>query len=186
MDAAGVDRAVVVAWCDMGESLILAADHPDRIAGLVLIAPPLPVAERPPAPYSFTDVLDNDEGWAKENRQYWLRDWRGYAEFFFSQCFTEPHSTKQLEDAVGWSLETDAETMLVGFDGWETKELDPATTSNSAAGSSCPGLVIHGADDVLVRGREDSALAEKLHYPMVLLDGSGHGPTPVTRSRSTC
>ena len=176
MDAAGVARAVVVAWCDMGESLILAADHPDRIAGLVLIAPPLPVAERPPAPYSFTDVLDNDEGWAKENRQYWLRDWRGYAEFFFSQCFTEPHSTKQLEDAVGWSLETDAETMLVGFDGWETKELDPATTVGLCSRIKCPGLVIHGADDILVPWSRGSALAEKLHYPMVLLDGSGHGP----------
>ena len=95
-------------------------------------------------------MLDNDEGWAKENRQYWLRDWPGYAEFFFSQCFTEPHSTKQIEDAVAWSLETDAETMLVGFDGWDTKELDPRRTSISAVGSSCPGLVIHGADDTLV------------------------------------
>ena len=138
MDAAGVARAVVVAWCDMGESLILAADHPDRIAGLVLIAPPLPVAVRPPAPYSFTDVLDTDEGWAKENRHYWLRDWPGYAEFFFSQCFTEPHSTKQIEDAVAWSLETDAETMLVGFDGWDTKELDPGDERRSLRSDQLP------------------------------------------------
>ena len=55
-------------------------------------------------------MLDTDEGWAKENRHYWLRDWRGYAEFFFGECFTEPHSTKPIEDTVGWALETDAET----------------------------------------------------------------------------
>ena len=66
--------------------------------------PPEPVA------YPFDDPLDTDEGWAKENRHYWLRDWRGYAEFFFGECFAEPHSTKQIEDAVDWSLETDPET----------------------------------------------------------------------------
>jgi hypothetical protein len=49
------------------------------------------------APYPFDEVLDTDEGWAKENRHYWRRDWRGYLEWFFSQCFTEPHSTKQIE-----------------------------------------------------------------------------------------
>ena len=45
LDAAGVDRAVVVSWCDMGEALILAAEHPERVAGLLLIAPALPVRE---------------------------------------------------------------------------------------------------------------------------------------------
>ncbi|HJW59622.1 MAG TPA: alpha/beta fold hydrolase, partial [Actinomycetota bacterium] len=39
LDAAGVDRAMVVAWCDLGESLILAGEHPERVAGLFLIAP---------------------------------------------------------------------------------------------------------------------------------------------------
>ena len=38
LDAVGVDRAVIVGWCDMGESLLLAAEHPERVAGLVLIA----------------------------------------------------------------------------------------------------------------------------------------------------
>ncbi|MGH2815352.1 MAG: alpha/beta fold hydrolase, partial [Actinomycetota bacterium] len=46
LDAAGVDRAVVVSWCDMGESLILAAEHPERVAGLVFVAPPVSLAER--------------------------------------------------------------------------------------------------------------------------------------------
>src|SRR6187431_1069719 len=46
LDATGVDRAVVVSWCDMGESLILAAEHPERVAGLVFIAPPVSLAEQ--------------------------------------------------------------------------------------------------------------------------------------------
>ncbi|HEY8556974.1 MAG TPA: alpha/beta hydrolase, partial [Actinomycetes bacterium] len=118
LDAAGVDRAVVVSWCDMGEALILAAEHPERVAGLMLIAPALPVREPEVPPYPFDQVLDTDEGWAKENRHYWLRDWPGYLEWFFSRCFTEPHSTKQIEDCVGWGLDTDAETILAGFRGW--------------------------------------------------------------------
>ena len=27
--------------------------------------------------------------------------------FFFSEMFTEPHSTKPIEDGIGWGLETD-------------------------------------------------------------------------------
>ena len=29
-------------------------------------------------------------------------DYRGFLEFFFAQMFTEPHSTKQIEDCVAW------------------------------------------------------------------------------------
>ncbi|HEV3013729.1 MAG TPA: alpha/beta hydrolase, partial [Actinomycetota bacterium] len=53
LDAAGVDRAVVVTWCDMGESLILAAEHPERVAGLVLIGPPVSGYERQVQDYPF-------------------------------------------------------------------------------------------------------------------------------------
>ena len=60
---------------------------------------------------SFDEELDTDEGWAKYNRHYWPRDYRGFLEFFFAQCFNEPHSTKQIEDAVGWGLETTPETL---------------------------------------------------------------------------
>ena len=42
---------------------------------------------------------------------YWQRDYRGFAEFFFGEAFSEPHSTKQIEDAVGWALDTTADTL---------------------------------------------------------------------------
>ena len=57
-------------------------------------------------------MLATDEGWAKDNLHYWLRDYRGFLEFFFSQMFTEPHSTKPIEDCIGWGLETTAETLV--------------------------------------------------------------------------
>ena len=85
LDAAGVDRAVVVAWCDMGESLILAAEHPERVAGLVFIG--RRVATRTDrGDYPFDSEPGTDEGWAKETRGYWRRDWLGYLEFFFARA----------------------------------------------------------------------------------------------------
>ncbi|HEY7149046.1 MAG TPA: alpha/beta fold hydrolase [Gaiellaceae bacterium] len=176
LDAAHVERAIVVSWCDMGESLILAAEHPERVSGLVFIAPALPTREREVPEFPFDEELDTDEGWAKENRHYWLRDWPGYVEFFISKMFTEPHSTKQIEDAVGWGLETDAETLLASFAGWATKELDPATTVELCARVRCPALVVHGTADELVDPEWARALGAELAAPVVLLEGSGHGP----------
>ena len=54
---------------------------------------------------------DTYEGWEKWNRHYWLEHYEDFVEFFISQIFTEPHSTKQREDAIGWALETDPETL---------------------------------------------------------------------------
>jgi pimeloyl-ACP methyl ester carboxylesterase/predicted glycosyltransferase len=176
LDAARVERAVVVAWCDMGESLILAAEHPERVSGLVFIAPALPVGEREVAEFPFDEELDTDDGWAKENRYYWLRDWRGYVEFFISKMFTEPHSTKPIEDAVAWGLETDAETLLASFHGWDTKELDPTTTVELCARVHCPALVVQGTADELVEPERARAFASELGAAVVLLEGSGHGP----------
>jgi predicted glycosyltransferase len=94
----------------------------------------------------------------------------------FSQCFTEPHSTKQIEDCVGWGLETDAETILAGFRGWATKELDPETVVGLCARVRCPTLVVHGTEDELVEPGWGVALAAELGCPLIMLEGSGHGP----------
>ena len=46
LDRAGVERAVVVSWCGAGDDLMLAVEHPQRVAGLVLIAPDLLLSDR--------------------------------------------------------------------------------------------------------------------------------------------
>ena len=111
LDETGTDQAVVVTH-SLGaqRSLLLAADHPERVTGLVFIAPSLMIApgHEYRDVYPFDEPLDTDEGWAKFNAHYWLRDFPGFVEFFISQGFTEPHSTKPTEDAIGWGLETDA------------------------------------------------------------------------------
>src|SRR5712691_9669517 len=54
--------------------------------------------------------------WAKFNRHYWHKDFRGFLEFFMSQIFTEPHSTKPIEDALGWGLETTPQVLIATRD----------------------------------------------------------------------
>ncbi len=111
LDATGTDRAVLVSLSRGAQrALLLAAEHPDRVAGAVFIAPNVPFAAMAEGsePDSWGAELATDQGWAKYNRHYWLRDYRGFLEFFFSEMFSEPHSTKPIEDCVAWGLETDA------------------------------------------------------------------------------
>jgi pimeloyl-ACP methyl ester carboxylesterase len=176
LDAAGIDRVIVVSWCDMGESLIFAAEQPERVASMIFIAPPLSQREQERGVYPFDAELDTDEGWAKETRSYWLRDWPGYLEFFFAMCLTEPHSTKPIEDCVGWAMDTDMETILAGFRGWETKIIGPTEVAELGQRIRCPVLVIHGTDDAQVDYWRGEELARQLKGQLVLLEGSGHAP----------
>ena len=118
-------------------------------------------------------MLDTDEGWAKYNRHYWLRDYRGFLEFFFSKMFTEPHSTKPIEDCVGWGLETTPETLIATQLG---EKLDEEATRELAARVRCPVLVIQGSDDAITGPDRGIELAEATGGELVMLEGSGHGP----------
>jgi pimeloyl-ACP methyl ester carboxylesterase/predicted glycosyltransferase len=176
LDAVGVDRAVLVSL-SMGaqRALLLAAEHPERIAGAVFIGPTVPVApgyeERVVG--DFDQPLDSDEGWAKYNAHFWRRDYRGFLEFFFSQCLPEPHSTKQLEDCVGWGLETDPETLIRTHLG---PGLDEEEARALCARVRCPVLVIHGDRDRISPPARGAVLAEATGGTLVTLEGSGHLP----------
>jgi predicted glycosyltransferase len=131
----------------------------------------MPLAAR--IAYPFEDVLETDEGWAKYNRHYWLRDYRDFLEFFFSQMFTEPHSTKQIEDCVGWGLETAPEALVatrlaINMGEEETRAL--------CARVRCPVLVVQGTEDAITGASRGIALAEETGGSLVLIEGSGHGP----------
>jgi pimeloyl-ACP methyl ester carboxylesterase/predicted glycosyltransferase len=177
MDATNTESAVLVSL-SLGahRALILAADHPERVSRAVFIGASLPLAT-PHAERAvrerFDEVLETDEGWAKYNRHYWLKDYRGFLEFFFSQCLTEPHSTKPIEDAVGWGLETDAETLLLVEEG---SALDEATARALAGRVHCPVLVIHGDEDAISPHRRGEELARLTDGELVTIEGGGHLP----------
>jgi predicted glycosyltransferase len=182
MDATGTERAVLVAL-SLGATwaLELGALHPERVAGIVFIGPALPLAllSSDRLAHSFTEPLDTDDGWAKFNQHYWREHYREFLEFFFSQCFTEPHSTKPIEDAVGWGLETDPETLIatqLGPRNHGGQVFDPEGAAELAGRLRCPVLVVHGDEDAIRPWATGARLAELAHGELVTIEGGGHAP----------
>jgi pimeloyl-ACP methyl ester carboxylesterase len=177
MDASGTERAVLVSLSLGAErSLLFADEHPERVLGLVFIAPALPLVPLPTRGRyidQFSQELDSDEGWAKYNAHYWRRDYRGFLEFFFSQAFPERHSTKQIEDAVAWGLETDAETLIATS---LAEGIDEQATREMATRIECPVLVIHGEDDAIRPIAGAAELAALTGARFVRMPGVGHCP----------
>ncbi len=176
MDATATDRAVLVSLSVGAQrALILAAENPDRVTGAVFIGSSVPLAGPPDdgAGYLFDAVQPTDEGWPRDQFAGFLRDYRGFLEFFFSQMFTEPHSTKPIEDCIGWGLETTAETLVATEVG---NGMDEATALDLCRRVRCPVLVIHGTADAITGPGRGVALADATGGDLVLLEGSGHGP----------
>jgi pimeloyl-ACP methyl ester carboxylesterase/predicted glycosyltransferase len=158
LDAAGIRSASLVSWCGAGDDVAVAVRHPDRVDTLVLIAPDLELTETP-------------------NRDLYatIPDWPSFVGRFFSVVFCEPHSTKQFQDATGWGMETDAQTILRGLDAaWEN---DAVSARRLLASVRCPSLVIQGSRDAIVGPARGPAVAAELDDPAVIeFEGSGHGP----------
>jgi pimeloyl-ACP methyl ester carboxylesterase len=178
MDASGTEQAVIVSLSMGAQRALLFADaQPDRVLGMAFIAPSLPIApghsERAHYEKRFGEQLDTDEGWAKLNAHYWRRDYRSFIEFFMSNIFTEPHSTKQIEDAVGWGLESDAETLIATALG---PGLDEAPTRAIIDRLRCPVLVIHGEDDRIRPVAVGEALAAATGGEFMRMPAVGHCP----------
>ncbi|HUP55249.1 MAG TPA: alpha/beta hydrolase, partial [Methylomirabilota bacterium] len=174
MDATSTERAVLVTRSMAAQrGLIVAADHPDRVEGLIAGGPSLPIGMKPAErTYPFEAVLDTEEGWAKHNIHSWRRDFDAYLQFFFSRCFTEPHSTKQIEDCVEWGHEIGPETLIVGQ---YATELDAEETLALCARVRCPVLVVVGDQDAVTGPGPGIALAGAIAgAQLVTVEGGGH------------
>ena len=171
LDATGIKRAALVgvsraAW----PAVILAAQRPERVERVALIGAAL--AEGGPGP-EFFRPRERYDGWDKRNAHYWQQDYRGWLEFFFSQLFCEPHSTKQIEDGVRWGLETTPEILIATVEqaGCRTP-LDELLVH-----IRCPLLLIHGAEDrIRPVALSEHAQARVAGSELHVLDGCGHGP----------
>jgi pimeloyl-ACP methyl ester carboxylesterase/predicted glycosyltransferase len=177
LDAAGVERAVLVGHCTQGWRCVMAAArHPERVLGVVAIDPnAAALAPQLPARsvYSRTDELPTDEGWAKDNWHYWRRDYRGFLEFFFDELLVEEHSSKQWEDCVAWGLETTPDVLMA-------TELapNPEQTVDDVkavlAAVRCPLLVISADENRCVPAERATRLAELAGADLLTLHGAGH------------
>jgi pimeloyl-ACP methyl ester carboxylesterase/predicted glycosyltransferase len=180
MDATATDAAVLVGICDgVWPSIQVAAEHPARVLGIVAIAPGVPLLS-PPHSFrqrsleTFEDAVEDPQGWEKFNHGYIARDHRGFLEFFFGEMFPEPHSEKQVEDAVAYGLDGPVEVLLMD-------DAEPVAETKEGAEEicrrvRCPVLVIQGDRDNCQPFERGLALAELTGADHVLLPGAGHIP----------
>ncbi len=175
MDAAGVRAAVLVGFSgSSGPMILFAAEHPERVLGLVFLCP-ASLFGKPGRSWQvpFEDPLADDEGWNKENIHFWRRDYRAFLEFFFSEAFSEPHSTKQIEDGVGYGLDTDAESLAATKRAPPTLDLETVTAMCRAI--RAPTIVIQGTGDRITDVSQGIGLARAIPGARLeLLEGGGH------------
>jgi pimeloyl-ACP methyl ester carboxylesterase/predicted glycosyltransferase len=186
LDDVGAPSAIVVSLSAGGTwSVQLAAEHPDRVLGLFAIGPALEFdrevlgkrAGAFAAPSEQGSVERSSPAW-RYNRDYWLGD--GYDDFvrwFFDLMYPEPHSTKQIEDAVTWAHDIGPQTLAdtsagrLGLDGASTTDLE-----DLCARVRCPVVVLHGTEDHIRPIADAERLARLTGGTLIRAEGSGHGP----------
>ena len=185
MDETGTERAVIVGLSKGAQrALLLAAEHPDRVAGAVFIGPFFPasrlagirgrllryvtkpwLAERPPL---------IAKSWGKFHPHYFRTNYDDFVDWFVGKVTSQPHSTKGFEDCVGWAHETDGETLalsvLAGVAAPPTRRDQVAL----ARRLRCPVLVICGTKDRVTPFADARALARATGGRLVPLRGGDH------------
>lgn len=181
MDHLGVARAVLAGICSSAwQALLTAALHPDRVQGVVAVAPkvrdrtpPFPV--RLEALQHFDEERDDYSGWNGSNRHYLPEHWPDYAEFFFDQMLPEPHSTKQLEDIVGFTRQTTGAVILAETAGPRFPDT-PEEAEALLRGITAPVLVIQGTADLCQPPERGQSVVAWTGAEHLVLEGSGHLP----------
>jgi len=184
MDASGTERALMVGLSKGAQyTLELGQIAPQRMTGAVLIGPLFPYTP------SHQSLLFNRltfrhyftrwsfpfyRWWGHMNASHWLEDFPAYVEWFISRCVPEPHSSKAIEDGIGWGLETDPETMIAAASG--DIHRGRSTLRELARGLDCPVMVIHGDNDKIAPFRDGRALARFTDARLEVVRGSGHLP----------
>jgi pimeloyl-ACP methyl ester carboxylesterase len=178
LDATGTERAAVAGVSRGGRWAVeLAVARPERVLGTLLIDPAIALlapADARRVAAAFDQEPDGTNGWAKFNRHYWLRDFRDFLEFFAGRTFSEAHSTKQIEDMVGWGLETTAETLILTQLGARTDSREEMEAILGAV--RCPVLVVHGEEDQVRPHATGVKVAELTGGRLVTIAGGGHCP----------
>jgi pimeloyl-ACP methyl ester carboxylesterase/predicted glycosyltransferase len=186
LDATDTDSAFVVGLSRGAQrAILLAAEHPERVDGLMCIAPFFPVSRTVSAirwrilnlPQLWPIFMKRPvttRGWAKFNGVHIRRDYRDFVEWFSAKATTQAHTTKAYEDLMGWGLETDADTLILSM---LADAAAPVTRRDQLALASrvrCPVLVINGTADAITVLPDARALATATGGRLVTLDGGDH------------
>jgi pimeloyl-ACP methyl ester carboxylesterase/predicted glycosyltransferase len=187
MDATGTERAVMVSLSTGAQyQLELARIAPERVAGAAFIGPLFPYTPshvwlmrnrlfprlfRRPVP-----IRQLFRWWGRYNAVHWRAEYPVFAEWFVSRALPEAHSTKAIEDGVGWALETDPETLIATVldDESGVRPRTRRTLSSLALNLECPVLVVSGEHDKIVPPSDARSLARLSGGKLETVKGAGH------------
>ena len=183
MDATGTERAMLVGLSRGAQYLLeLARLAPERVAGAAFIGPLFPYTPSQwpvllhPWSRSLSAKLPSPfyRWWGRMNPAHWRDDYPEFAEWFVSRCLPEAHSSKGIEDGVGWALDSDPETLAATANGHIHR--DRRTLRALARNLDCPVLVVHGDRDKITPPRDGRALARLADGRLEVVRGAGHLP----------
>lgn len=188
MDATEVGEAILVGLSYGGMvACALAAHHPERVRAAILAGTAGSIGpNRPHMTHEhFYATHERFDGWNKYNRDYWLREYPDFAEHFIKNIFSEPHSTKQIEDGIEWALNTSGPVLVKTV---EARAMAPAfDVSRKMYGQiRCPVLLIHGDDDQIQPHARGEAVAEAIGVGAELVTLAGVGHNPLGRFPAKC
>ena len=179
MDATGTEEAIIVGLSFGGMiASVVAAHHPERVSAAILAGTSASIGPAYPymAPAHFLTKQETSDGWNKYNRALLAGRLSRLREFFVRNIFSDPHSTKQIEDGIEWAGETtgavlarivEARSIVSKFDISEAMYRK----------IRCPVLVIHGDNDQLQPYARGKAVAEATDAELITLPGVGHSPS---------
>ncbi|MFN8160264.1 MAG: alpha/beta fold hydrolase [Solirubrobacterales bacterium] len=187
MDATGTERAMIVGFSQGTQrALLLAAEHPERVLGAAFIGPWFPASRlgglrwRLMAHPRLRGLMFHPplvaRWWGKFNAVHWRSDYGDFVDWFVRRMFNTSHSTKQIEDAVGWAHETDAETLIATVMGERAAPPTRARQIALARRVRCPVLVISAPNDKITAHADAKTLAGATCGDLLAVPDGSHGP----------
>ena len=160
LDATRTDRAILVASSGgTHRTLRLAADHPERVDGVVFVGPSTPLStDRDPEVGAAFATGDRDR----------------FLDVFMAAAFTELHSTKAIEDGIGWGRETTMKVLATSRRADQSDDIDDYRAMCDRV--ECPVLIVQGTEDRLTPESHGRTLARTIgdNACLVLVEGGGH------------
>jgi pimeloyl-ACP methyl ester carboxylesterase/predicted glycosyltransferase len=187
MDATGTESAVTVSLSAGARyQLELARLAPERMLGAVFTGPMFPytpshlwLMRSKLVWWAFARPAISPRlyrWWGRFSAVHWRREYPVFAEWFTSRALPEPHSTKAIEDGVGWALETDPVvlTATVLDEQSAHRSNAPRELRGLAQSLDCPVLVVSGDRDMITPPRDARALARLSAGKFETVKGAGH------------
>lgn len=178
LKATGTENAIFVGASFGGLiACILAAYHSDRVKAAILAGTSARIGPGYSymTPEHFQAKFDRFDGWNKHNHEYFLDHYSDLADHFARQVFTEPHSTRQIEESIDFANDTTGPVLAKTVEARTiSSEFDIGEAMYRKI--NCPVLMFHGDDDRISPYARGKLVSDLTRAELVTFPGGGHGP----------